>query len=365
MTKNQARGYLYEILIAHLLIKNNFLECKQNNATNKLYKCGVSNKKGEVLGRGTHHQIDFVGIYKKHIPFIYPIRLLAECKFWTHDEKYKPVDKSFIREYIGVYKDISENYFSLHMKKLTRFLDVPIVFSAGGFDDEAEKLAWAHGINLASHSKLPIMTDILHFIYLIVEFLPEEYLISDRFTEVKDFVHDIIRGYLNINANKYSNIIEAIKNSLNQFPNKKKLIDNFIKLLESVRTSEYKTFLFATTEYGKVINLISYDEFPDELFINNEERDCRILFDENSEIIPNENSRVFYITLNNDEQNRQFYFQANETMLREDFSRLSLKERINEKEKYFTNLTIMKEIGGLTRLISLKVNFESLMNRIR
>ena len=71
MTKNQARGYLYETLIAHLLIKNNFLECKQNNTTNKLYKCGVSNKKGEVLGRGTHHQIDFVGIYQKHIPFIY------------------------------------------------------------------------------------------------------------------------------------------------------------------------------------------------------------------------------------------------------------------------------------------------------
>lgn len=366
MTKNQARGYLYEILIAHLLIKNKFLECKKANAINRLYRCGVISEKGEIRGRGTHHQIDFVGIYQKHIPFIYPIRLLAECKFWTEKRKYKPVDKSFIREYIGVYKDISENYFSPFMRVRTRFLDVPIIFSAGGFDEEAEKLSWAHGINLVSHSKLPIMVHILEFINFIVDTLPSHYIKNKtRFQEVREFVYEIVRGHISEPQPQYPNIINEIRNSLNQLPDSEAQIDGFISLLDNVRKSQYNTFLFATTEYGKVINLISYDEFPDELFINSEEQDCRILFDESSEIIQNENSRVFYITLNNDEQNREFYFQANEAMLRENFSRLPLRERINEKERYFTNLTIMTEIGGLTRLISLKVNFERVMHRVR
>lgn len=61
--------------------------------------------------------------------------------------------------------------------------------------------------------------------------------------------------------------------------------------MDKVRDSEYKTFLFATTEYGKVINLISYDEFPDELFLENEEQECIILFGENVE---NENNSIFY-----------------------------------------------------------------------
>lgn len=364
MTKNQARGYLYEILISHLLTKNHFLKCQMNNQTNISYNCGIMSQDGEVLGRGTQHQIDFVGIYQKNIPFIYPIRLLAECKFWTKENKYKPVDKSFIREYIGVHKDISENYFSSNMQSTTRFLDVPIIFSAGGFNSEAEKLAWAQGINLVSHSKLPIMVHILKFINFIVNTLPTQYMMNKKkFEEVRNFVLEIIRGH--ISKPQYPNIINEIRNSLNRFPDSEAQIDGFISLLDNVRKAQYNTFLFATTEYGKVINLISYDEFPDELFINSEEQDCRILFDENSEIMPNENSRVFYITLNSDERNRQFYFQANEAMLREDFSRLSLRERINEKEKYFTNLTIMKEIRGLTRLISLKVNFENVMHRIR
>jgi len=360
MEINQARGYLYEILISHLLKKNHFLKCEQNNAVNKIYKCGVCSADGEVLGRGTHHQIDFVGIYEKNIPFIYPIRLLAECKFWTKEGNYKPVDKSFIREYIGVHKDISENYFSLHMKKFNRFLDVPVIFSAGGFDDEAEKLAWAQGINIVSHSKLPIMSDLLRYINWTVDILPEDYLTDKKkFKEVKKFTKDIISGELN--KQTYPSITEHIIDVLSD---NEEDIDSFVELLDNVRDSEYKTFLFATTEYGKLINLVSYDRFPDDLFSQAEVQECGIFFDDSDTNITDENSRVFFITLNNDDEDRRFYFQANEAMLRDDFSRLALKERISEKEKYFSNLTIMKEIDGLTRLISIKVNFENIINNV-
>lgn len=364
MTINQSRGYLYEILIAHLLEQNNFARCQKGN---KLYKCGVSSVDGEVLGRGTHHQIDFVGVYEKNIPFIYPIRLLAECKFWTSIENnspvYKPVTKSFIREYIGVYKDISENYFSLHMKKYTRFLDVPIVFSAGGFDNEAEKLAWAHGINIVSHSKIPIMRDILDFINSLVLFVPEEYFTEKRkFNRLKEIVSKVIRGVLPEEMHREIRLfINHIKRTSTDFEEN---TNSLISLLNTIRNTKYNTFLFATTEHGKLINLISYATFPDELFSQQESQDCAIYFNDPNVEDEERKDRVFYIELNNDRERRRFYFQANKEMMLEDFSRLSLRDRINTKERYFKKLSIMKEINELTRLITINVNFENIMNEV-
>lgn len=364
MTRNQARGYLYEVVIAHLLEKNSFLRCTQKNHINKKYKCGVSSKDGEVLGRGTHHQIDFVGIYEKHIPFIFPIRLLAECKFWTDkdndgNELYKVVSKSFIREYVGVSRDISENYFSLHMKKYTRFLDVPIIFSAGGFHEEAEKLAWAQGINIVSHSKLPIMQDVLKFIETITSIIPDNYLTDkEKFKELKEYIDKLINH--EIDRSEYEEISNKIFEYFEDYEDNEEKIDSFVRLLQDIRDSKYNTFLFATTNNGKLINLISYDEFPDELFINENTRECGIFFETPED--ENRQDRVFYITIYGDEGKR-FYFQANEEMMLEDFSERSEEDRINTKERYFKELSIIKEIDGLTRLITLKVNFEPIINR--
>lgn len=368
MTINQSRGYLYEILIAHLLEKNKFLRCQQGNSTNKLYNCGVTSAKGEVLGRGTKHQIDFVGIYEKHIPFIYPIRLLAECKFWTYTEDnqlvYKPVSKSFIREYIGVYKDISENYFASRTKKYTRFLDVPIIFSAGGFDTEAQNLALAQGINIVSHSKIPIMRDILNFINSLVLLVPEEYCTNKhKFRKLQEIVFKVIRGSLPDEFQREIRLfIRYLERTSNDFEVDVESIQN---LLTIVRNIKYNTFLFATTEHGKLINLISYDEFPDELFAQEESRDCAIFYDDPNAEDQERQDRVFYIRLNEDRNNRRYYFQANEEMMLEGFSILSLQERINTKEQYFKKLSIMKEINGLTRLITINVNFENIMHRVR
>jgi hypothetical protein len=363
MTINQARGYLYEILIAHLLEKNNFSRCQKGNSTNRVYKCGVTSEAGEVLGRGTQHQIDFVGIYTKNIPFIYPIRLLAECKFWTSSENdnsvYKPVSKSFIREYIGVYKDISENYFVSRTKKPVRFLDVPIIFSAGGFNTEAQNLALAHGINIVSHSKIPIMSDILDFINSLVFILPEQYFTDKRrFKKLKEIVFELIRGNISF---EYENKIRHLTSSLNQ-----NIITPLVEILERIRNIRYNTFLFATTEHGKLINLIGYSEFPNELFSNQDSQDCGVFFDDNENIENNdENDRLFYITLNEDTEQKKFYFQASDEMMREGFSNRSRDERINTKEQYFKKLSIMKEIDGLTRLITINVNFERIMDRVR
>ena len=77
-----------------------------------------------------------------------------------------------------------------------------------------------------------------------------------------------------------------------------------------------------------------------------------------------ENDRLFYITLNQDPEENKFYFQASDEMMMEGFPSRSRKERINTKERYFKKLSIMKEINGLTRLITINVNFKQIMDRV-
>jgi hypothetical protein len=330
MKKGQMRGYLYEIFISYWLEQNGFAKCRKD--CSGVLNGNIVSEDGEIEGRGTNHQIDFVGIYSKNIPFVFPIRLLAECKFWD-----KKVDKSFIRQYIGVHKDISENYISSQRNDKYRFLDVPIIFSASGFDEEAANLAWAQGINIVSHSRLPVLNNMLQAINNIVDTIEQ----SDcDFNEVKTY----IQRYLDCH---------------------KICIDEYTKLLKDcfhhnnalVEIPKINTFLFATNDKGALINLISKDKFPDELFSETNEADCGIYFENDSS--GSNNERVFYIVLNSDDMRRRFYFQANEALMRKDFPELPLDARLSEKIKFISELSIIKEIKGLTRIIKLKVNFES------
>lgn len=288
----------------------------------------IVSEDGEIEGRGTNHQIDFVGIYSKNIPFVFPIRLLAECKFWN-----KKVNKSFIRQYIGVHKDISENYISSQRNNKYRFLDVPIIFSASDFDEEATNLAWAQGINMVSHSRLPVLNNILQAINNIVDTIEQN---DCDFNEVKaDIQSYLSQGKVYIDV--YNELL------------KKYFFYNVIPKIN--------TFLFATNNKGALINLISKDEFPDELFLKTNVADCGIYFDNDSS--SGNNERVFYITLNGDEKERKFYFQANEALMRKDFPELPLEARLSEKINFSSELSIVKEINGLTRIIKLKVKFKS------
>jgi hypothetical protein len=347
MKKSQMRGYLYEIFISHLLQKNGFSKCHQNALG--ILNGGIVSVDGEIQGRGTNHQIDFVGIYSRNIPFVFPIRLLAECKFWS-----KKVDKSFIRQYVGVYKDISENYISSQREDTNRFLDVPIIFSASDFDKEAVNLAWAQGINLVSHSRLPILQNMLNLINTIVESL---YTHLD-FNQVKLFVETFLSNEEVAMTETYIDFVNRFITHINSQPNLN--IDNFTDQIEQMRESRINTFLFATNNNGSLINLVSEDEFPDELFQTNT-ADCMIYFDRDN---TSENERVFYITLNQDNQQRKFYFQANEALLSKDFPQLSLRQRMDIKLDYFSELSIIKEINNITRIVKLRVDLETIMNNV-
>ncbi len=358
MKKSQMRGYLYETFISHLLQKNGFFKCTQGSQ--QFIDMGIISNDGEIEGRGTQHQIDFIGLYTRNIPFVFPIRLLGECKFWE-----KKVDKSFIRQYIGVHKDISENYISSMRGRTNRFLDVPVIFSVSDFDKEAVNLAWAQGINLVSHSRLPILKNMIEVIKIIVETLYEhyDYQVIKRFVERFLNEEDIEMNETYIDF--INRFIEYLKNNIIIFD-----VGDFRDSLRRLQDSRINTFLFATNEKGILINLISEDTFPnkdDDLdvdFFEIDSEDCMIYFDdENSD---ENGERVFYITLNRDPSQRKFYFQANNALLSKDFPQLSLKDRMERKLEYFSELSIIKEVNGLTRIIKLNVNLQTVMhNNVR
>jgi hypothetical protein len=96
MEIHNIRGYLYEIFIGKHLKDNGFDECLKGKTTRG---CKV-NTQGEIEGRGEYHQIDFAGVYTKLTPYIYPLRVLAECKYYKTS-----LQKHIIRQYIGVIND--------------------------------------------------------------------------------------------------------------------------------------------------------------------------------------------------------------------------------------------------------------------
>ena len=113
----------------------------------------------EVRGRGCWHQIDCYFDYKYMIPFTYPIRMIGEAKFYT-----KRLSKRHIRSLIGVLKDIQENYYAEEGKNVDEFVqrrtEIGVFFAVNGFQNEAEKLAYARGIRTVSYLDHPLMSEI-------------------------------------------------------------------------------------------------------------------------------------------------------------------------------------------------------------
>lgn len=139
MNLSEARGYYFEEIVRELMRKTNYIDVKSQ----------------DIAGRGADHQIDSVGYFAFTIPFMYPVRLIAEAKWYQDDDK---IGLGKIRDFVGVMKDISENYFvptetrraRTRPKLEDRFTDAGAYFSVSGFSSRAQDYAWAHGIYLIS-----------------------------------------------------------------------------------------------------------------------------------------------------------------------------------------------------------------------
>jgi len=324
---------MFELAILHLLERNNF----------HLVNANVDGKIKmereffyELRGRGGWHQIDCPCDYEKHIPFMYPIRMLGEVKFLK-----TPIEKRYVREFIGVVKDIQENYFVSEDEpngfQNNRKMDIGVFFSASGFNAEAEKLAYAHGIKTISYDR--------HFLI-------------DR---IKDYIIELEQNYISVNVIRASIINDfkrAFYNLISgaQINERMRIFDgvtadgfnNVMNALQRSLSSIQSSFL-GTTKTGVFMHFIGEEPFPDELFTESDDGICRVYYE-----INNFKRRYFYITIHDDFRDRKFYFTPPESL---DKAALFGKSTIlQEKEELFGEVNININLRGINRNLTLRID---------
>ena len=132
MGVSQTKGKILETVIKYFLRKHGYKVIPQN--IQNYYNVDRQHHGLVVKGRGAWHQIDALGQFSFNIPFVYPIRLLAEAKYRTASRYSTSIGIGIVRDFVGVIKDISENYIidnpnELEYKKSFRFTDAGAIFA--------------------------------------------------------------------------------------------------------------------------------------------------------------------------------------------------------------------------------------------
>ncbi|MDW8034654.1 MAG: restriction endonuclease [Nitrososphaerota archaeon] len=253
MNINQAKGVLFEEIIKMLLEKNDYEECKVDGEQ-------VDNK-GRVRGRGGWHQIDALGRWRFTIPFVYPIRLLCEAK--CLDE---PVGLPVVRNFVGVLKDVSENYFIEDRQDIDRtmlskrYTDCGAIFSASGFTPEAQKYAYAQNVFLVSYENNPIIEEFRKIIEDIAKTISLKDISKKRLSM---WFKEALTNDYQKDLDKYVMDKEKFENSLKRLR----------YVFHDVQTSVVGV---ATGVYP--IHLLSRDKIPEELFIKTDGADFRVKY---------------------------------------------------------------------------------------
>lgn len=331
-SRSQLKGYLFEIVIGLLLSKNGFTEININREPRERVR---ENRKRfiELKGRGCWHQIDCPYDYRYLIPFTYPLRLLGEVKFYKN-----PLEKKYIREYIGTIKDIQENHFvadGTEIKDLyPRKNEVGVYFSANGFQEEAEKLAYAHGIKTVSYAN--------------------NYLVDRLKRLIEEFEND----YLSINCMKdgnWSSFRETFIDLLEGVSVDEKIFDQYCangykNILEDIRGNlqGIKSSFLATTATGVLIHFVGQGEFPKELFNYTDDRSCRINYIRGGE------KPLFWLTINGDKNEEKFYFTPPESL--DSAAIYGGRSVLNEKKVLFRELNINIKLNGIIRNLRLHLD---------
>jgi len=324
---NQAKGAVFEKVVRNLLEKNEYEKCRPDNEQVDNY--------GRVRGRGEWHQIDALGQWKYVVPFVYPIRLLCEAKFWKC-----PADISVIRNFVGVIKDISENYFvedNQDIDKrmlLKRHTDCGAIFSVNGFTDNAQRYAYAQNIFLVSYENNPIMNDFKQTVEDVAQFLKISKKTSRKqfgkwFEDAwnRDYTNDY-RG----NLDRYVSDTEGFEGNLRLLQNK----------FENVKTSVVGV---ASGVYP--IHLLSYTEIPYDLFRETDEQLFRPTYTRT------ETGGYSFEIHPSDLTNVKFYFTVPEMILQR--YRNSMRRF---KEDFLKWIDVPVTIGNIRRILKFKLDIQ-------
>ncbi len=335
LKRGQLRGYLFEVIIRLLLKKSKWnLVSKKENGRVRIHN--DNEYKIEIKGRGTWHQIDNPCIFSGRIPFIFPLRLLGEAKFYKNG-----VSKDKIRAFITVIKDISENYFiDNNAQNLPiRYTDIGVFFSAKGFQEEATNLAFVHGIQTISYKtnfEMNLIVDKIE--QLEIKCLSCKNTISSgrlvKFMEDIEKVIDNYEHYINYFIQHY----DDNRNSIYENRGYLKELSDVVKSLQ--------TSFFGITSTGILLNFLSKEPFPEELFREVDEQLCKIFYNEGLNM---------WLEFSEDEEKRRFYFDIPYGL-----EEIILKggNVLDEKERHFEQLTVSYFINNILRSLILKIDKE-------
>jgi hypothetical protein len=333
--RGQLKGYMFEVVIRHLLKLNNF-EQITTSVPGKIQV--TSDHKIEIKGRGTWHQIDSPCVYIKSIPFIYDIRLLAEVKFYSSE-----IQKSKIREYVGTIKDISENYFIDSKDTIDnqrRYTDIGVFFAINGFQIESENLAFVHGIKTISYKNNSIMNKIKPILERIEsECLRAELCISNG--NQKKFMDDLTNLLLYPSQSAQINDFNSYFTPTGEFA---VLLNQLSSQLLGIQSS-----FFGVTGTNYFIHFLSFDTFPQQLFMRTDERECRIYYDVND--------ATFYLRILNENgvvDSSKFYFSAPKPILDKVFD--GGTSVLDDKGRHFSIIKISISIDDINRNLVLRLD---------
>lgn len=181
------KGYLLELVLAKLLKVNGY-DLVITTSTDIVQRGNGLN----VKGRGGYHQFDSLGTFRITPPFVYPIRLFLEAKFYAATYKVG-IDR--VRMGVGILQDVNTNYSTVHMTSVE--LELPkynynyAIFSTSGFTDDAQRMAIAHKIYLMDLS-------------------------SGCYSWIKDFINQIVDRLFNLHSVNGESIGKDIVNDFKE-----------------------------------------------------------------------------------------------------------------------------------------------------
>ena len=276
MNKQQAKGYLLEIVLSKLIEVNGYEVITECNIP---YEPGVPHGEQEieskhnglnVRGRGGYHQFDTLGTFKITPPFVYPLRLFVEAKCYANTK----VGIDRVRVGVGILNDINTNYATVDLSteqlSIKRYQYHYAIFSTSGFSDPAQRYAIAHKIHLIDLSN-DAYKGIINLIEQIVdELMDNSDIDSSEFNNFKNLFSELIYdGYYYHGDNKFFvsdllHLIRVLKRNIeNQFLYLATI--NSVHMIPLLANSEFNELLKSNPHQNVSIHF--NPENPDEWII--------------------------------------------------------------------------------------------------
>ena len=271
MKKSQARGYLLEIVLSKLIEINGYDVIRVADGREIVTKANGLN----LRGRGGFHQFDTLGKFRITPPFVYPLRLFVEAKFYSDTSKVG-IDR--VRMGVGILEDVNTNYSTVEMDDeelaVEKYQYHYAIFSTSGFTEAAQRFAIAHKIHLIDLSG-DEYRPIIGFIKQIIDKLDDIYgegtdcIPKDKFLTFKKFFTNIILCEQN-DINKYHQEIVSLVKKLRREINNRSIypatIQEIVSLVKKLRREINNRFIYlATINSPHIVPLFSNDEFNKEL----------------------------------------------------------------------------------------------------